>query len=58
VDIDGIRMRICVALVDDLAVGEYVLVHTGFAIHKLDLDKAIKTLELLRRMVNDHENAE
>lgn len=33
VDLEGIRLRICTALVSGLAIGDYVLVHAGFALH-------------------------
>jgi hydrogenase expression/formation protein HypC len=34
----------------DVAVGEYVLIHTGFAIQKLDEKEALETLDILRKM--------
>jgi len=36
VDFGGVRKEISLALVDDVAVGDYVIVHVGFALHKLD----------------------
>lgn len=54
VDAGGARKRISVTLVDDLAVGDYVLVHAGFAINKIDEDEAMKTIELLRELA-EHE---
>jgi hydrogenase expression/formation protein HypC len=36
-------------LLEDAKVGEYVIVHAGFAIQKLDADAALETLELLRQ---------
>ena len=35
-------------LLDDVAVGDYVIVHAGFALQKLDEKEAVETLELLR----------
>jgi hydrogenase expression/formation protein HypC len=35
------------ALLDEVAVGEYVIVHVGFALTKLDADKAAQTLALM-----------
>ncbi len=46
VDIDGIKRQACISLLEDVSVGEFVIVHAGFAINKLDLDEARKTLEL------------
>jgi len=42
-----VKRTIDLRLVDDVKVGEYVLVHAGFAISKLDPEEARKTLELI-----------
>ena len=42
----GIRSRTSIALIDDVAVGDYVIVHAGFAISRLDVAEAEKTLAL------------
>jgi hydrogenase expression/formation protein HypC len=47
-EIDGVRRRISVMYVPEAEVGEYVLVHAGFAIGQVNADEAAKTLELLR----------
>lgn len=46
VDQAGARKEIRIDLMDDLQVGDYVLVHAGFAISKIDPQEAEKTLEL------------
>ncbi len=46
VDLDGVRREISVALVDGLAPGDYVVLHVGFALARLDPDEARRTLEL------------
>ena len=46
VDLAGVRKEISLALVDDVALGDYVIVHVGFALNKLDPDEAAKTLAL------------
>jgi len=46
VDLGGVRKEISLALVDDVAVGDYVIVHVGFALQKLDREEAKRTLEL------------
>jgi len=43
----GVRQRICVAWVPEVKVGDYVIVHVGFAISRLDEEEAMKTLALL-----------
>ncbi len=47
---DGVEREIGTALVPDVEVGEYVIVHAGFAIQKLSEEEACETLEMLRRM--------
>lgn len=46
IDVGGVRNRVSLALVDDVAVGDYVIVHTGFAIARLDVAEAERTLAL------------
>jgi hydrogenase expression/formation protein HypC len=50
VDLSGVRKEISLALVDDISVGDYVIVHVGFALNKLDTDEAEKTLALFAEM--------
>ncbi|MFZ2103719.1 MAG: HypC/HybG/HupF family hydrogenase formation chaperone [Oricola sp.] len=47
VALEGVRKRISVALLDDVAVGDYVLIHVGYALHKLSEEEAQRTLELM-----------
>ncbi len=46
VELDGVRKDISLALVDDVSVGDYVIVHVGYALSRLDPDEAAKTLAL------------
>jgi hydrogenase expression/formation protein HypC len=50
VEFSGIIKKICLQYTPDTQVGEYVLVHVGFAISKIDAKEAAKTLNLLREM--------
>ena len=50
VDFDGSRMEICLAYVPEAQEGDYVLVHAGFALTRLDEEQAHKTLEALREL--------
>lgn len=50
VDLDGVRKRISLAMVEDVAVGDYVIVHVGFALQKLDIEEAEATLALFREI--------
>lgn len=46
--IGGIVREIGTALVDDVRVGDYVILHVGFALSKLDEAEARRTLEVMR----------
>ncbi|MHB8623439.1 MAG: HypC/HybG/HupF family hydrogenase formation chaperone [Sulfuricaulis sp.] len=46
VEVGGVRNQISLMLVDDVAVGDYVIVHVGFAISRLDAAEAEKSLAL------------
>jgi hydrogenase expression/formation protein HypC len=48
VDFGGVRKEACLAYVPEVVLGDYVIVHVGFAISQLDEDEALKTLEMLR----------
>jgi hydrogenase expression/formation protein HypC len=48
VDFGGVRKEACLAYLPEVKLGDYVIVHVGFAISHLDEDEALKTLELLR----------
>lgn len=55
VDFAGIRKDVCLAYVPDIEVGEYTIVHVGFAITKLDEKSALESLELFRSLGILHE---
>ena len=44
VDVGGVQKRISLALVEDVACGDYVIIHVGYALTKLDPDEAQRTL--------------
>jgi hydrogenase expression/formation protein HypC len=50
VDMGGVRKEISLALVDDVVVGDYVILHVGYALNKLDPDEAERTLALFAEM--------
>jgi hydrogenase expression/formation protein HypC len=50
IEVGGIHNRISIALIDDVAVGDYVIVHAGFAITRLDVEEAEKTLALFEEI--------
>jgi hydrogenase expression/formation protein HypC len=52
VALGGVRREISVMLLDDVSVGEWVIVHAGFAIEKLSEEEAEQTLSLLREIAD------
>jgi len=52
VELGGVRRRIHLALLatEDLRIGDYVIVHAGFAIQKMDKEEAEETLKLLEKI--------
>jgi hydrogenase expression/formation protein HypC len=50
VNLGGVRKEISLALVDEVLVGDYVIVHVGFALQKLDEEEALRTLELFAEL--------
>ncbi len=47
IEIGGVRKEVSLMLVDGVEAGDFVLVHAGFAIEKVDPEEARKTLEIL-----------
>ncbi|WP_374620846.1 HypC/HybG/HupF family hydrogenase formation chaperone [Devosia sp.] len=45
---DAVRKRISLALVEGVGLGDFVLVHVGYALHKVSEEEAARTLELMR----------
>jgi len=50
VNLGGVRKEISLALVDDATVGEYVIVHVGYALQKVDQEEAERTLAMFAEM--------
>ena len=50
VDMGGVRKPISTALLDEVAVGDYVIVHVGFALSRLDPEEAAETLKLFAEL--------
>lgn len=51
-EIDGVRREASLMMVDGIAVNDYVLIHAGFAIERLDEDEAEETLRLMREVLD------
>ncbi|MBM4179986.1 MAG: HypC/HybG/HupF family hydrogenase formation chaperone [Betaproteobacteria bacterium] len=58
VDLGGVRKDVSLALVEDVQVGDYVIVHVGYALTRLDPEEAEKTLALMAEagMLSDAES--
>ena len=50
VDFSGVQRQVCLAFVPEAQVGDYVLVHVGFAISRIDEEAAHETLAALKEM--------
>ena len=50
VDFSGVRKEVSLALVDGVAVDDYVLVHVGYALQRIDPEEAERTLQLFAEM--------
>ena len=58
IDVDGVKRKVSLLLLEDPMVGDYVIVHAGFAIHKIDEATALESLKILREaaILLDEEN--
>lgn len=50
VNFGGVKKDICIAWIPDVKVGDYVLVHVGFALNKINEEEAMETLRILKEM--------
>ncbi|MFE1458984.1 HypC/HybG/HupF family hydrogenase formation chaperone [Streptomyces sp. NPDC058735] len=50
IDFGGVRKQACLEYVRDVRVGEYVIVHVGFALQRLDEESALASLKLLEEL--------
>ena len=47
-DLGGVVKEVSLSLIEDVKIGDYVLIHAGFAIQKIDEEEALKTISLLK----------
>ena len=50
IDFDGVRKDICLAYLPDIVVGDYAIVHAGFAISRVDEASALETLKMFEEL--------
>ena len=56
IDMDGTQREVSLILQEDARVGDYVIVHAGFAIYRVDEEEALESLKFLRQMVTELED--
>lgn len=56
IDVEGIRREASLLLLEDPKVGDYVIVHAGFAIHTIDEANAHETLKILREALEQEQD--
>ncbi|NVK19684.1 MAG: HypC/HybG/HupF family hydrogenase formation chaperone [Methylocystaceae bacterium] len=55
IELGGVKKTISLGLVEDVTPGDYVIVHVGYALSKVDEDEALKTLALFAEMTEGAE---
>lgn len=56
VSISGAVLRAGLQMVENIEIGDYILLHSGFAIQKISEEEAMETLRLLQEMDDQKEN--
>jgi hydrogenase expression/formation protein HypC len=56
IDVDGVQREASLLLLEDAGVGDYVIVHAGFAIQKIDEQAALETLQFLKEAADYVDN--
>jgi len=52
IDVDGVRREASLLMIENPKIGDYVIVHAGFAINKLNEEDALESLKLIREAVS------
>jgi len=58
IDVDGVQRTASLLLVEDAAVGDYIIVHAGFALHKIEEADAMESLRILKEAADFSEKQE
>ncbi len=54
IDISGTRREVCLDIVDEeVAVGDFVITHAGYAIHRIDVESAKEKLSALQELIDN-----
>lgn len=51
-ELEGVKRKIRIDFLDNINVGDYVIVHAGFAIEKLDKEHALENLRLIKEVTD------
>lgn len=51
-DFGGIKKKVNIFFIEDISLGDYLLVHAGCAIEKVSEDEAVETLEIFKEIFN------
>ena len=52
VDFGGVKREVCLEYIPEIEIGQYVIVHVGFAINQMSEEEAEETLDLLRQIID------
>ena len=52
IDMEGTPREVSLLLLENATIGDFVIVHAGFAIHKIDEEEAMESLKILREMAS------
>jgi hydrogenase expression/formation protein HypC len=52
IDMEGTQRDVSLLLLEDAKIGDFVIVHAGFALHKIDEQEAMESLKVLRQMAS------
>ncbi len=50
VDVGGVKRNVNIGMLEEVSLGDYVLIHVGFAMSKIDKDEAAATLRMLQEI--------
>ena len=53
-EIDGVRLGVSLALLDDVSIGDFVIIHVGFALSRVSAEEAARTYALLADIPTSH----
>ncbi len=56
IDYGGVTKEACIAWVPQVKIGDYVIIHAGFALNIVDEEEALKTLELMQEVLENSES--